>query len=115
MSQDETRSSLELLYNVSRELASALEQRVVLQRVSEASVTVDGGEVARIGRGYTWIAWKRNELARKDFEEAKQVEGYAASGGQFLIRLGEDLLCFAVFHQNTGTIFFIQRKERCVI
>jgi PAS domain S-box-containing protein len=43
-SQDETRSSLELLYNVSRELASALEQRQVLQRVLFQSLKYVGGE-----------------------------------------------------------------------
>jgi two-component system, NtrC family, sensor histidine kinase KinB len=44
MSGDETRSSLELLYNVSRELASALELRTVLQRILFQSLKYVGGE-----------------------------------------------------------------------
>ena len=44
MPQDGPRSSLELLYNVSRELASALEQRQVLQRVLFQSLKYVGGE-----------------------------------------------------------------------
>ncbi len=44
MSQDETRSSLELLYNVSRELATALELRQVLQRILFQSLKYVGGE-----------------------------------------------------------------------
>jgi two-component system, NtrC family, sensor histidine kinase KinB len=44
MPVDETRSSLELLYNVSRELASALDLRTVLQRVLFQSLKYVGGE-----------------------------------------------------------------------
>jgi NtrC-family two-component system sensor histidine kinase KinB len=44
MPHDETRSSLELLYNVSRELASALDFRTVLQRILFQSLKYVGGE-----------------------------------------------------------------------
>ena len=44
MPDDETRSSLELLYNVSRELASALDLRTVLQRILFQSLKSVGGE-----------------------------------------------------------------------
>jgi NtrC-family two-component system sensor histidine kinase KinB len=44
MPDDETRSSLELLYEVSRELASALELRTVLQRILFQSLKHVGGE-----------------------------------------------------------------------
>ncbi len=44
MAEDETQSSLELLYNVSRELASALDLRTVLQRVIFQSLKYVGGE-----------------------------------------------------------------------
>jgi len=44
MAADSTRSSLELLYNVSRELASALELRKVLQTVLSLSLANVGGE-----------------------------------------------------------------------
>jgi PAS domain S-box-containing protein len=44
MPDDETRSSLELLYNVSRELASALDLRTVLQRIIFQSLKYVGGE-----------------------------------------------------------------------
>lgn len=44
MSPDSSRSSLELLYNVSRELASALDLRTVLQRVLFQSLKYVGGE-----------------------------------------------------------------------
>jgi two-component system, NtrC family, sensor histidine kinase KinB len=44
MPDDETRSSLELLYNVSRELASALDLRTVLQRILLQSLKYVGGE-----------------------------------------------------------------------
>ena len=44
MPDDETRSSLELLYNVSRELASALDLRTVLQRILFQSLKYVGGE-----------------------------------------------------------------------
>ena len=44
MPGDETRSSLELLYNVSRELASALDLRTVLQRILFQSLKYVGGE-----------------------------------------------------------------------
>jgi two-component system, NtrC family, sensor histidine kinase KinB len=44
MPEDETRSSLELLYNVSRELASALDLRTVLQRILFQSLKYVGGE-----------------------------------------------------------------------
>jgi PAS domain S-box-containing protein len=44
MTDEETRSSLELLYNVSRELASALELRTVLQRILFQSLKYVGGE-----------------------------------------------------------------------
>jgi len=44
MPGDETQSSLELLYNVSRELASALDLRTVLQRVLFQSLKYVGGE-----------------------------------------------------------------------
>src|SRR5512143_2278145 len=43
MLDDETQSSLELLYNVSRELASALDLRTVLQRVLFQSLKYVGG------------------------------------------------------------------------
>ncbi|HEX9011996.1 MAG TPA: GAF domain-containing protein [Anaerolineaceae bacterium] len=48
MENDSTRASLELLYHVSRELASALELRVVLQRVLFLSLGNVGGERASI-------------------------------------------------------------------
>jgi two-component system, NtrC family, sensor histidine kinase KinB len=41
---DESRSSLELLYNISRELASALDLRTVLQRILFQSLKYVGGE-----------------------------------------------------------------------
>lgn len=44
MAEDETRSSLELLYNVSRDLATALDLRQVLQRVLFQSLKYVGGE-----------------------------------------------------------------------
>lgn len=44
MPEGESRSSLELLYNVSRELASALDLRTVLQRVLFQSLKYVGGE-----------------------------------------------------------------------
>lgn len=44
MPDDELRSSLELLYNVSRELASALDLRTLLQRVLIQSLKYVGGE-----------------------------------------------------------------------
>jgi len=44
MQVDSFRSSLELLYNVSRELASALDLRTVLQRVMFQSLKLVGGE-----------------------------------------------------------------------
>jgi two-component system, NtrC family, sensor histidine kinase KinB len=44
MPDDNTRSSLELLYNVSRELASALDLRTVLQRILFQSLKYVGGE-----------------------------------------------------------------------
>ena len=44
MPVDETRSPLELLYNVSRELASALDLRTVLQRILFQSLKYVGGE-----------------------------------------------------------------------
>ncbi|MCJ7585019.1 MAG: hypothetical protein MUO30_09670, partial [Anaerolineales bacterium] len=44
MPGDESRSSLELLYNVSRELASALDLHTVLQRVLFQSLKYVGGE-----------------------------------------------------------------------
>jgi PAS domain S-box-containing protein len=44
MPDDETRSPLELLYNVSRELASALDLRTVLQRILFLSLKYVGGE-----------------------------------------------------------------------
>ena len=44
MQVDAFRSSLELLYNVSRELASALDLRTVLQRIMFQSLKLVGGE-----------------------------------------------------------------------
>jgi two-component system, NtrC family, sensor histidine kinase KinB len=44
MQEDTFRSSLELLYNVSRELASALDLRMVLQRILFQSLKLVGGE-----------------------------------------------------------------------
>jgi NtrC-family two-component system sensor histidine kinase KinB len=44
MPENETRSSLELLYNISRELASALDLRTVLTRVVLQSLKYVGGE-----------------------------------------------------------------------
>jgi len=44
MPDDETHSPLELLYNVSRELASALDLRTVLQRILFQSLKYVGGE-----------------------------------------------------------------------
>ncbi len=44
MQADSFRSSLELLYNVSRELASALDLRTVLQRIMFQSLKMVGGE-----------------------------------------------------------------------
>jgi NtrC-family two-component system sensor histidine kinase KinB len=48
MQVDTFRSSLELLYNVSRELASALDLRTVLQRILFQSLKLVGGERASI-------------------------------------------------------------------
>jgi len=48
MAEEETRSTLEFLYNVSRELASALELRTVLQRILFQSLKYVGGERASI-------------------------------------------------------------------
>ena len=48
MSTQETKSPLELLYNVSRELASALELRTLLQRILFESLKYVGGERASI-------------------------------------------------------------------
>jgi two-component system, NtrC family, sensor histidine kinase KinB len=48
MSDEETKSPLEFLYNVSRELASALELRTVLQRILFQSLKYVGGERASI-------------------------------------------------------------------
>ncbi|HEX7621842.1 MAG TPA: GAF domain-containing protein [Anaerolineales bacterium] len=48
MADEETKSTLEFLYNVSRELASALELRTVLQRVLFQSLKYVGGERASI-------------------------------------------------------------------
>ncbi len=48
MPEDESRSSLELFFNVSRELSSALELHTVLQRVLFQSLKVVGGERASI-------------------------------------------------------------------
>ncbi len=44
MADKETKSTLEFLYNVSRELASALELRTVLQRILFQSLKYVGGE-----------------------------------------------------------------------
>lgn len=44
MTQDQTRALLELLYSVSREVATALDLRVVLQRVLYAAIENVGGE-----------------------------------------------------------------------
>ncbi len=44
MADEKTRSPLELLYNVSRELASALDLRTVLQRILFQSLKYVGGE-----------------------------------------------------------------------
>jgi NtrC-family two-component system sensor histidine kinase KinB len=48
MATEETKSTLEFLYNVSRELASALELRTVLQRILFQSLKYVGGERASI-------------------------------------------------------------------
>ncbi len=48
MANAETKSTLEFLYNVSRELASALELRTVLQRILFQSLKYVGGERASI-------------------------------------------------------------------
>jgi len=48
MADEETKSTLEFLYNVSRELASALELRLVLQRILFQSLKYVGGERASI-------------------------------------------------------------------
>jgi two-component system, NtrC family, sensor histidine kinase KinB len=48
MADEETKSTLEFLYNVSRELASALELRTVLQRILFQSLKYVGGERASI-------------------------------------------------------------------
>jgi PAS domain S-box-containing protein len=48
MADKETKSTLEFLYNVSRELASALEIRTVLQRILFQSLKYVGGERASI-------------------------------------------------------------------
>ena len=48
MADKETKSTLEFLYNVSRELASALELRTVLQRILFQSLKYVGGERASI-------------------------------------------------------------------
>ena len=48
MPNQETNSPLELLYNISRELASAIELHVVLQRILFESLKYIGGERASI-------------------------------------------------------------------
>jgi hypothetical protein len=48
MADKETKSTLEFLYNVSRELASALELRQVLQRILFQSLKYVGGERASV-------------------------------------------------------------------
>jgi PAS domain S-box-containing protein len=48
MADDDTKSTLEFLYNISRELASALELRTVLQRILFQSLKYVGGERASI-------------------------------------------------------------------
>ncbi len=48
MAEAETKSTLEFLFNVSRELASALELRTVLQRILFQSLKYVGGERASI-------------------------------------------------------------------
>ena len=48
MPKQETKSPLELLYNISRELASALELHIVLQRILFESLKYVGGERASI-------------------------------------------------------------------
>ncbi len=48
MADEETKSTLQFLYNVSRELASALELRTVLQRILTQSLKYVGGERASI-------------------------------------------------------------------
>ena len=49
MPDDETRSPLELLYNVSRELASALDLRTVLQRILFQSLKFFEGPLEIVG------------------------------------------------------------------
>jgi len=48
MAGEETKSTLEFLYNISRELASAIELRTVLQRILFQSLKYVGGERASI-------------------------------------------------------------------
>jgi nitrate/nitrite-specific signal transduction histidine kinase len=48
MASEEAKSTLEFLYNVSRELASALDLRTVLQRILFQSLKYVGGERASI-------------------------------------------------------------------
>ncbi len=48
MADEETKSTLEFLYNISRELASALDLRTVLQRILFQSLKYVGGERASI-------------------------------------------------------------------
>lgn len=74
--------------------------RVVLQRVIEASVTVDGGEVARIGRGYLvlagfsrddndetlrWMARKVTTLRVFEDGEGRMSQSLQAVDGRLLV------------------------------
>ena len=74
--------------------------RVVVQRVSEASVTVDGGEVARIGRGYLvlagfsrddndetlrWMARKVTTLRVFEDDEGRMSQSLVAVDGRLLL------------------------------
>jgi D-tyrosyl-tRNA(Tyr) deacylase len=74
--------------------------RVVLQRVSEASVTVDGARVARIGRGYLvlagfsrddtdetlrWMARKVTTLRVFEDDEGRMSRSLEAIDGRLLV------------------------------
>lgn len=71
MTDEETRSSLELLYNVSRELASALELRTVLQRILFQSLKYVGGE-----RGSIVVLDERGKVIDSAIVYGRQVHDH---------------------------------------
>ena len=74
--------------------------RVVVQRVAEAAVGVDGNEIARIGRGFLvlagfgkddddaridWMARKVSSLRIFEDESGRMASGLEAVGGDILV------------------------------